>query len=134
MKPTDKPVESITKHHFNRGGKQSSVGANKSGTFRGEPSTKPVNSTNNMVQCSNWGMTHPKNQCLAYRVTCFKCNRIGHYAIEFKSSSSNSTQNTRQFTRFVVEVEHPMVEDLLLEDKSMKQLRSLKPSLMRNLT
>ena len=34
---------------------------------------------------------------------------------------------------FVVEAEHPVVEDLLLEDKSMKQLKSLKPSLMRNL-
>ena len=35
---------------------------------------------------------------------------------------------------FVVEAEHPVVEDLLQEDKSLKQLRSLKPSLMRNLT
>ena len=34
---------------------------------------------------------------------------------------------------FVVEAEHPMVEDLLQEDRSMKQLRSQKPSLMRNL-
>ena len=34
---------------------------------------------------------------------------------------------------FVVEAEHPVVEDLLLEGKSMKQLRSLKPSLTRNL-
>ena len=34
---------------------------------------------------------------------------------------------------FVVEAEHPMVEDLLLEGKSMEQLRSLKPSLVRNL-
>ena len=34
---------------------------------------------------------------------------------------------------FVVEAEHPVAEDLLLEGKSMKQLRSLKPSLMRNL-
>ena len=25
VKPTEKPVESVTKHHFNRGGKQSSV-------------------------------------------------------------------------------------------------------------
>ena len=35
---------------------------------------------------------------------------------------------------FMVEVEHSMVEDSLQEGKSMKQLRSLKPSLMRNLT
>ena len=35
---------------------------------------------------------------------------------------------------FVVEAEHPRVEDSLLEDKSMKQQRSLKPSLTRNLT
>ena len=34
---------------------------------------------------------------------------------------------------FMVEAEHPVVEDLLQEDKSMKQQRSLKPSLMRNL-
>ena len=96
----DKPVESITKCHFNRCGKQSSAGVKKSGAFRGQPNAKPVNSTNNMVQCSNCGMTHPKNQCPVYRVTCFKCNRIGHYATECRSSSSNSTQNTRQFTRF----------------------------------
>ena len=34
---------------------------------------------------------------------------------------------------FVVEVEHPVVEVSLQENKSMKQLRSLKPNLMRNL-
>ena len=45
-------------------------------------------------------MTHPKNQCPASQVTCFKCNRIGRYATECRSSSSNSAQNTRQFTRF----------------------------------
>ena len=102
VKPMDKPVQSITKHSFNIGGKQSSVGAKKTGAFRGQPNAKPVNSTNNMVQCSNCGMTHPKNQFPAYQVTCFKCNRIGHYATECRSSnsSSNSTQNTRQFTRF----------------------------------
>ena len=49
----EKPVESITKHHFNRGGKQSSVGAKKSATFRSQPNSKPVNSANNMVHCSN---------------------------------------------------------------------------------
>ena len=35
---------------------------------------------------------------------------------------------------FVVEADHPGVEDLLQEDKLTKQLRSLKPSLMRNPT
>ena len=95
----DKPVESITKRHFNRGGKQPS--AKKSCTFRGQPGTKPANSTDNTVQCSNCGTTLPKNQCPAYQVTCFKCNRIGHYATECRANSnSSSTQNTRQFTRF----------------------------------
>ena len=94
-----KPVESITKCHFNRGGKQPS--AKKTGTFRGQPSTKPVNSANNTVQCSNCGTTHPKDRCPAYQSTCFKCNRLGHYSSECRScSSSNSTQNTRQFHRF----------------------------------
>ena len=35
---------------------------------------------------------------------------------------------------FVVEADHPVVEDSLLEDKSTKQQRSLKPNLMRNLS
>ena len=47
VKPVDKPVESITKHHFNRGGRQPSVGAKKSGTFRSQPNDKPVNSADN---------------------------------------------------------------------------------------
>ena len=100
VKPTDKPVESITKRHFNRGGKQSSAGAKKTGAFGGQPNAKPVNSTNNTIQCSDCGITHLKNQCPAYQVACLKCNRIGHYATECRSSSSNSTQNARQFTRF----------------------------------
>ena len=100
IKPTDKPVKSITKCHFNRGGKQSSAGAKKTGTFRSQPSAKPVNYTNNTVQCSNCGTSHPKYQCPAYCVTCFKCNKVGHYATECRANSSNSTQNTRQFTRF----------------------------------
>ena len=37
VKPTDKPVESIMKCHFNRGGKQPS--AKKTGTSRSQPST-----------------------------------------------------------------------------------------------
>ena len=37
-------------------------------------------------------------------------------------------------TGFMVEADHPVGEDLLQEGKSMKQLRSLKPSLMTNLT
>ena len=49
VKPTDKPVESISKHCFNRSGKQSSVAAKKFGTFRGQPSIKPVNSANDTV-------------------------------------------------------------------------------------
>ena len=96
----DKPVESITKCHFNRGGRQPSAGTKKSGTIRGQSNAKPVNSTNNTVQCSNCGTTHLKNQCRAYQAICFKCNRTGHYANECRSSSSNSTQNTGQFTRF----------------------------------
>ena len=100
VKPTDKPVESITKHPYNRGGKQSS--AKKTGMFSSQPSTRPANSTNNTVQCSNCGTTHPNDRCLAYQSTCFKCNRIGHCSSECRStnSSSNSTQKTRQFNRF----------------------------------
>ena len=67
VKPTDRPVQSITKCHFNRGGKQPS--AKKTGTFRSQPSTRPANSTNNTVQCSNCGTTPPKDRCLAYRST-----------------------------------------------------------------
>ena len=93
---TDKPVESISKCHFNRGGKQPS--AKKSGIFRGQPNVKPVNSANNTVQCSNCGTTHLKNQCPAYQATCFKCNRIGHYSSECRSS--NSSSNSTKFTRF----------------------------------
>ena len=101
VKPTDKPVESITKPCFNRGGKQSSAGAKKTGMFRGQSSAKPVNFANNMTQCSNCDTTHPKNQCPAYQVTCFKCNRIGHYATECRANNrSSSTQNSRQYNRF----------------------------------
>ena len=96
VKPTDKPVESITKHRFNRSGKQSSARTKKTSMFRGQSNTKPVNSANNMAQCSNCGTTHPKHQCPAYRVTCFKCNRIGHYATECRAnSSSRSTQKLK---------------------------------------
>ena len=37
VKPMDRPVEFITKCHFNRGGRQPSAGAKKSGTFRSQP-------------------------------------------------------------------------------------------------
>ena len=100
MKLTDKPVESITKCHFNRGGRQTSVGAKKSGTFRSQPNDKTVNSANNTTPCCNCSTSHPKNQCPAYQVTCFKCNRVGHYSCVCRTSSSSSTQNTRQFHSF----------------------------------
>ena len=99
VKPTDKPVESITKC-FSRGEKQQPPSAKRTGTLRSQPSTKPANSANSTVQCSNCGMTHPKDRCQAYRSICFKCNRIGHYSSVCRSSSSSSTQNTRQFNRF----------------------------------
>ena len=66
VKPTDKPVESITKHCFNRGGKQLTAEAKKTGMFCSQSSTKPVNFANNTTPCSNCGTTHPKNQCPAY--------------------------------------------------------------------
>ena len=65
VKPTDKPVESITKCHFNRGGKQT-PSTKKTGTFRGQPSTRPANSSNKAVPCNNSGTTHSKDKCLAY--------------------------------------------------------------------
>ena len=58
VKPMDKPVVSITKHHFYRAGRQQSAGARKSGTFRSQPSDKPSNSANNITQCSNCSTTH----------------------------------------------------------------------------
>ena len=100
VKPTDKPVESITKHRFNRGGKQQQPSAKRTGLFRGLPDTRPANSSNSTVSCSNCGTTHPKDRCQAYRSNCFKCNRIGHYSSVYRSSSSSSTQNTQQFNRF----------------------------------
>ena len=99
VKLTDKPVESITKHHFNRGVRQQSAGSRKSGTFRSQPSDKSSNSANNTTPCSNCSMTHIKNKCPAYQVTCFKCNRVGHFTSVCRGSSS-STQNTKQFNRF----------------------------------
>ena len=47
VKLMDKPVESITKCHFNRGGKQQP--AKRSGTFRSQPTDKPVNSANSTI-------------------------------------------------------------------------------------
>ena len=102
VKPTDKPVESITKCHFNRGGKQQQPSAKRTGTFRGQPSTTPASSSYKTVPCSNCGTTHPKDRCPAYRSTCFNCNRMGHYLSTCRStnSSPSSTQNSRQFNRF----------------------------------
>ena len=99
VKLMDKPVEAITKCHFNRGGRQQSTGSKKSGTFRSQSTDKPLNSADKTTQCSNCSMTHTKNQCPAYQVTCCKCNRVGHLCIMCRSSSS-STQNTRQCNRF----------------------------------
>ena len=65
VRPTDKSVESITKRHFNRGGKQQ-PSTKRTGTFRSQPSTRPANSANSTVPCSNCGTTHPKDRCLAY--------------------------------------------------------------------
>ena len=65
VKPSDKPVECITKHHFNRGGKQQ-PSTMRTGTFRGQPSTRPANSSNKTDPCSNCGMTHPRDRCPAY--------------------------------------------------------------------
>ena len=99
VKPTDKQVESITKHHFNRGGKQQ-PSAKRTGTFEGQPGTRPANSSNKTVPCSNCGMTHPKDRCPTYQSTCFNCNRMGHYSSLNRStnSSSSSTQNPRQIS------------------------------------
>ena len=61
VKLMDKLVESITKHHFNRGGRQQS-GSKKSSTFRSQPSDKPSNSANTVLHrapiehnvCTEW--------------------------------------------------------------------------------
>ena len=97
----DKPVESISKCHFNRGGRQQqqSLGSKKPGIFRSQSSVKSSNLSNNTSPCSNCGTKHAKNQCIPSGNTCFKCNKVGHFALVCRSSSS-STQNTRQFNRF----------------------------------
>ena len=103
VKPTDKPVESITKCCFTRGGKQEQQPSAKStGTFRGQPSARPASSSNKIVPCSNCDTTHPEDRCPAYRSTCFNCNRLGHFSSTFRStnSSSSSTQNSRQSNMF----------------------------------
>ena len=66
VKPTDKPVESITKRHFNRGEKQQQPSAKRTGMFRGQPSTRPASSSNKSVPCSNCGMPYPKDRCPTY--------------------------------------------------------------------
>ena len=73
IKP-EKSVESITKHCFSRGGKQQQqqqLPAKRTDTFRGQPSTRPTNSSNKTVPCSYYGTTHPKDIYPAYRSTCF---------------------------------------------------------------
>ena len=102
VKPTDKLVKSRTKSHFNRGGKQQQPSTKRTGTFRGQSSTRPANSSNKTVPCNNCGMTHPKDRCLAYQSTCFNCIRMGHYSSVCRSTngSPSSTQNPRQFNRF----------------------------------
>ena len=127
VRPMDKPVESISNHHFNKGGKQHQVGPKKSGALRNQPTERSSNSTNNTSPCSNCRMKHAKNH------TCFKCNKIGHFTSVCRSSSS--TQNTKQFTRFCGKAEHPEVEVSSQDNISMKQQRyqTPQPKLMRNL-
>ena len=103
VKP-EKPVESITKCHFDRGGKQQQqqqYPVKRTGTFSGRLSTRPTNLSNKTVPCSYCGTTHPEDRCLAYRSTCFNCNRLGYFLSICRSinNSSSSTQNSRQFNR-----------------------------------
>ena len=94
VKP-EKPVESITKRHFARGGKQQQqLPAKRTGTFRGHPSTRPTNSSNKTVPCSYCGMTHPKDRCPAYRSTCFNCNRMGHFSSVCRSTNNSSNDKS----------------------------------------
>ena len=60
----DKSVKSISRCHFNHGGKQQhqpGPSSKKSGSFRSQPTNKPSNSTNNTSLCSNCDMQHAKN-------------------------------------------------------------------------
>ena len=117
VKPTDKPVESITKHHFNRGGKQQSTGAKKSGTFRSQSTDKTSNSANNITQCSYCSTTHAN----VLLIMLLASNVIG--LVTFLQCAEAVPVLPRiqgNLTGFVAEAEHPRVEDLLQEDKSMK--------------
>ena len=116
MKPTDKPVESITKCCFTRGGKQQQQqpSAKRTGTFRGQPSTRPA-SSNTMVPCSNCGTLIPKTDTqlvnqLASIVTDWVifglCADLLITVLVLLKTQGSSTG-------FVVEAEHLEVEDLL---------------------
>lgn len=49
------------------------------------------NRSYNSASCGNCGNRHDPGQCRAFRVRCFKCNKVGHYA-EFCRSSKRSSE------------------------------------------
>ena len=138
VKPTDKPVESITKHCFNRGRKQQQPLAKKTGTFRSQPSIISDQQILLIKQSHVVTVVQliPKTDALLIDQLSSIVTEwvIIHLCADLLIAVPVLIKTQGNSTDFMVEVDHSEVEDLLQEDRSMMQLRSLKPSLMTNLT
>ena len=133
-KLTDKPVESISKCHFNRGG-----------------SNNPFNLRNPVHLEANPVTSHQTLLAICLHVVIVVLHMPGINALLTGSPASNVTELVilhqcatvpvlpriqGNLTGFVIEVGHPRVKDLLQDDKSMKQQRcqTLQLKLTRNMT
>ena len=131
---TDKPVESITKCHFNRGGKQQQPSAKK--TVHLEVNLVPDQQILLIVQSHVVIVVRLIPKIDAQLISQFPSDVTELVIICLCADPAVPVLPKIQgsSTDFMVEAEHPEVEDLLKEDRSMKQLRFLKPSQMTNLT